>query len=51
MPGFRVQVARRTSRRISWVVSSCECGVRSTPSAGMQYRQRKLQRSVSEIRR
>lgn len=36
---------------ISSLVSSSSRGDSSTPSAGMQYRQRRLQRSVSEMRR
>lgn len=40
-----------TSRRISSVVNSWELGVRGTPSSGMQYMQRRLQRSVKEILR
>ena len=40
-----------TSRTISSVVSTWSLGVRSTPSAGMQYRHRRLHFSVSEILR
>mmetsp|Transcript_38246 Transcript_38246/g.90407 ORF Transcript_38246/g.90407 Transcript_38246/m.90407 type:complete len:280 (-) Transcript_38246:105-944(-) len=42
---------RRVRRRISGVVSMLSSGERSTPSSGMQYWQRRLQRSVSEMRR
>eukprot|EP00955_Chlamydomonas_euryale_P091787 364647-Chlamydomonas_euryale.AAC.13 len=38
-------------RKISSAVSSRDAGVRSTPSAGIQYVQRRLQRSVRLIRR
>lgn len=36
---------------ISSVVMRSSLGVRSTPSSGMQYRQRRLHRSVSDILR
>jgi hypothetical protein len=39
-------VAALTRRMISGVVSSCGPGVSSMPPAGMQYVQRRLQRSV-----
>mmetsp|Transcript_10732 Transcript_10732/g.26445 ORF Transcript_10732/g.26445 Transcript_10732/m.26445 type:complete len:231 (+) Transcript_10732:1468-2160(+) len=42
---------RRARRRISGVVSRCEAGVRDTPSAGMQYVQRRLHLSVRLMRR
>lgn len=42
---------RLTRRSTSAVDSRSPPGVRSTPSSGMQYRQRKLHRSVSEMRR
>ena len=41
----------RTSLSISLLLSSSSPGVRSTPSSGMQYVQRRLQRSVTLIRR
>lgn len=41
----------RTSREISCADRSCSRGVRSMPSAGMQYWQRRLHFSVSDIRR
>jgi hypothetical protein len=40
-----------TSLTTSSELSSSPPGVSSTPSSGIQYRQRKLQRSVREIRR
>ena len=39
------------SRRISSSVSTSAPGIQSSPSAGMQYVHRRLQRSVSETRR
>lgn len=44
---FNLLTSLSTSSAVS---SSCE-GVNSTPSAGMQYVQRRLQRSVSDIRK
>ena len=43
--------AMRSRRVSSSVRSSCSPGNQSSPSAGMQYVQRRLQRSVSDTRR
>ena len=49
--GFRGATSTRTSRSISSNESTSERSSHSIPSAGMQYRQRKLQRSVTDTRR
>jgi hypothetical protein len=41
----------RATSTTSLSVRSLSCGVKATPASGMQYVHRRLQRSVSEMRR
>src|SRR5437868_12656573 len=45
-----IRTMRRTTRSISSNVSTADRSSHGSPSAGMQYWQRKLQRSVTEMR-
>ena len=48
---IRDRAIRRTTRTISSYVSTSSCARALTPPSGMQYTQRRLQRSVMEMRR